>query len=95
MNSNKAGELFFGTAGVPVSAKSRSTEAGIERIAELGLGCMEVEFVQGVKMSPQVAASVGELAAKKKVVLAAHGPYFINLNAVEPEKVYMSKERIL
>ncbi|NWF78089.1 MAG: TIM barrel protein, partial [Chloroflexi bacterium] len=57
--------------------------------------CMEVEFVQGVKMSPQAAASVGELAARKKVVLTAHGPYFINLNAVEPEKVHMSKERIL
>jgi deoxyribonuclease-4 len=95
MNSNKTSELLFGTAGVPASAKSRSTEAGIERIAELSLGCMEVEFVQGVKMSPQVAASVGELAARKKVVLTAHGPYFINLNAAEPEKVHMSKERIL
>jgi deoxyribonuclease-4 len=95
MNSNKIGKLLFGTAGVPVSAKLRSTEAGIERIAELGLGCIEVEFVQGVKMSPQVAVSVGELAARKKIVLTAHGPYFINLNAVEPEKVHMSKERIL
>jgi deoxyribonuclease-4 len=95
MSLNKTGGLFFGTAGVPVSAKLRSTEAGIERIAELGLGCMEVEFVQGVKMSPQVAISVGELAARKKIVLTAHGPYFINLNAAEPEKVHMSKERIL
>jgi deoxyribonuclease-4 len=95
VNQNEAGELLFGTGGVPLSAKSRSTEAGIERIAELGLGCMEVEFVQGVKMSPDVAASVGELAARKKVVLTAHGPYAINLNAVEPQKVHMSKERIL
>ena len=95
MNSNEISELHFGTGGVPLSAKSRSTEAGIERIAELGLGCMEVEFVQGVRMSPQVAASVGGLAARKKVALTAHGPYFINLNAVEPEKVYMSRERIL
>ena len=95
MNSNETGKLLFGTGGVPVSAKLRSTEAGIERIAELSLGCMEVEFVQGVKMSPQVAASVGELAAKKKVALTAHGPYFVNLNAVERQKVHMSKERIL
>jgi len=95
MNTSKTGELLFGTGGVPVSAKSRSTEAGIERIAELGLGCMEVEFVQGVKMSPQAAVSVGELAARKKVALTAHGPYFVNLNAVEPQKVHMSKERIL
>jgi len=95
MNPNETGELLFGTGGVPVSAKSRSTEAGIERIAELGLGCMEVEFVQGVRMSPEVAASVGELATRKKIVLTAHGPYFINLNAVEPQKIHMSKERIL
>jgi deoxyribonuclease-4 len=56
---------------------------------------MEVEFVQGVKMSPEVAASVGEVAARKKVVLTAHGPYAINLNAAERQKVHMSKERIL
>jgi deoxyribonuclease-4 len=95
MNPNKTGELLFGTGGVPVSAESPSTEAGIERIAELGLGCMEVEFVQGVKMSPEVAVKVGELAARKKVVLTAHGPYAINLNALEPQKAHMSKERIL
>jgi len=95
MNSNEISGLLFGTGGVPVSAQSRSTEAGIERIAELGLGCMEVEFVQGVRMNPQVAVTVGELAARKKVVLTAHGPYFVNLNAVEPQKVHMSKERIL
>ena len=95
MSSDKTGGLLFGTGGVPVSANSRSTEAGIERIAELGLGCMEVEFVQGVRMSPQVAVSVGELSARKKIALTAHGPYFVNLNAVEPQKVHMSKERIL
>lgn len=95
MSSDKIGELLFGTGGIPLSTQPRSTEAGIERIAELGLGCMEVEFVQGVRMSPQVAVSVGELAARKKVALTAHGPYFVNLNAVEPQKVHMSKERIL
>ena len=95
MSSNKADGLLFGTGGVPLSAESRSTEAGIERIAELGLGCMEVEFVQGVKMSPEVAVAVGELAARKKIVLTTHAPYAINLNAVEPQKVHMSKERIL
>ena len=95
MDSDEVSELLFGTGGVPVSAQSRSTEAGIERIAELGLGCMEVEFVQGVRMSPEVAVSVGELAARKNIVLSAHGPYFVNLNAAEPQKVHMSKERIL
>ncbi len=95
MNSNETGELLFGTAGVPVSAELPSTEAGIQRIAELGLGCMEVEFVRGVRMSPEVAVSAGRLAAEKQIVLTAHGPYFINLNAVEGQKVHMSKQRIL
>ena len=95
MNSNEIGELLFGTGGIPVSAKLPSTEAGIERIAELGLGCMEVEFVRGVNMSSEAAVSAGELAARRNVVLTAHGPYFINLNAVEAQKVHMSKERIL
>ena len=95
MRGSEISQLLFGTGGVPVSAKSRSTEAGIERIAELGLGCMEVEFVQGVRMSPTAAVSVGELAAQKGVTLTAHGPYFVNLNAMEPEKISASKERIL
>jgi len=42
MNPNKTGELLFGTGGIPLSAKSRSTEAGIERFTELDLGCMEL-----------------------------------------------------
>jgi deoxyribonuclease IV len=95
VDANETGGLLFGTGGVPVSARLPSTESGIERLAELGLGCMEVEFVQGVKMSPEVAVSVGELAARKGIALTAHAPYAINLNAVEPQKVHMSKQRIL
>jgi deoxyribonuclease-4 len=88
-------ELIFGTAGVPPSAKSSSTEAGIERVAELGLGCMEVQFVRGVKMNEKVAPAVGEVARKSGVRLTAHGPYFINLNAHENEKVIASQERLI
>jgi len=94
-NETKKNQLIFGTAGTPISARTHTTESGIERIAELGLGCMEVEFVQGVRMNPEKALLVGEVATKKGVTLTAHGPYFINLNAVEPEKVIASKERIL
>jgi len=87
--------LLFGTAGVPLSSKAQSTQAGIERIHELGLGCMEVEFVQGVRMSPQSARAIGEVAVKRGVRLSAHAPYYINLNAREPEKMAASRERIL
>ncbi len=87
--------LLFGTGGIPHSSKTRSTLDGIRRIAELGLGCMEIEFVQGVKMGEAGARLVAETAAQEGVRLSAHGPYFINLNAHEPEKIVASQERIL
>jgi deoxyribonuclease-4 len=87
--------LLFGTAGIPVSTIARTTEAGIERVAELGLDCMEVEFVQGVRMGEKAAYLVGDVARKREIRLTAHAPYFINLNAQEEDKVRASKERLL
>jgi len=87
--------LLFGTAGIPHSARSKITIDGIERIAELGLGCMEIEFVQGVKMGEAGARLVADTATKKGVKLSAHAPYFINFNAHEPEKIRASQDRVL
>jgi deoxyribonuclease-4 len=87
--------LLFGTGGAPHSAETPSTISGIERIAELGLGCMELEFVQGVRMGELSARQVAEIAAKLGVKLSAHAPYFINLNAREPAKIRASQDRIL
>ena len=89
------GRLLFGTAGIPLSARAGTTQAGIERIAELGLECLEVQFVQGVKMTEATALSVGKLATQKTVTLTVHAPYALNLNAKEPEKVKASQERLL
>ena len=87
--------LLFGTGGAPHSAETQSTISGIERIAELGLGCMEIEFVRGVSMGETSARQIAEAATKNSVKLSAHAPYFINLNAREPEKIRASQERIL
>lgn len=87
--------LLFGTGGVPHSAKSNTTIDGIERIAELGLGCMEVEFVQGVRMAEAGARLVAETAVRKGIRLTAHAPYFMNFNAHEPEKIRASQDRLL
>lgn len=87
--------LLFGTGGAPHSSKTKTTIDGIRRIAELGLGGMEIEFVQGVKMGEAGARLVAEIAASEGVKLSAHGPYFINLNAHEPEKIRASQGRIL
>ncbi|MFC1977014.1 TIM barrel protein [Chloroflexota bacterium] len=88
-------ELLFGTAGAPHSAKPRTTISGIERIAELGLGCMEIEFVQGVRMGEASARQIAEVATKEGIKLSAHAPYFINFNAHEPEKIRASQDRLL
>ena len=95
MSPKAPDSLLFGTGGIPFGTPIRSTEAGILRVAELGLGCMEVEFVQGVKMGPEAAVAAGEVAAEKGIVLTAHAPYAINLNSVDRAKVHMSRERIL
>ncbi len=87
--------LIFGTGGVPHSASKDTTVSGIERIAELGLGCMEMEFVMGVKMGENEARLVAKTASEKDIKLSVHAPYFINLNAHEPEKVKASQERLL
>ena len=87
--------LIFGTGGVPHSSRTSSTIDGISRIAELGLGCMEVEFVQGVRMGEAGARLVSKIAATEGVKLSVHAPYFINLNAHEPEKIRASQDRIL
>jgi len=88
-------ELLFGTGGTPHSARTRTTIDGIKRIAELGLGCMEIEFVQGVKMGEAGARLVAEVATREGVKLSAHAPYFINFNAHEPEKIRASQDRLL
>ncbi len=87
--------LLFGTAGIPHSTKIKSTQSGIERIAELGLGCMEIEFVRGVRMSGAGAHLIAETATRTGVKLSAHAPYFLNFNAHELEKIRASQERLL
>ena len=86
-------ELLFGTAGTPHSSKT--TIDGIKRIAELGLGCMEIEFVRGVRMGESGARLVAETAAGEGVKLSAHASYFLNFNAHEPEKIRASQDRLL
>ncbi|MDP4127252.1 MAG: TIM barrel protein [Bacillota bacterium] len=87
--------LLFGTAGVPISSADRSSEGGVRRIRELNLGALELEFVQGVRMGEEKARKVGFVAQEQGIALSCHGPYYINLNSREPEKVTASRDRIL
>jgi deoxyribonuclease-4 len=87
--------LLFGTAGVPLSTSEDSSLAAIERIKALGLDCLEIEFVKGVKMGFDTARKVREKAAALGVRLSVHAPYFINLNSEDPGKRLSSQERLL
>jgi deoxyribonuclease-4 len=87
--------LYFGTAGKPQGMENESTVNAVRKIADLGLGCLEIEFVRGVQMGEGKAADVGAVARELNIRLSAHAPYFVNLNAREPEKIRASQERIL
>jgi len=87
--------LLFGTAGVPKSARAHSTLAGIQHIASMGLDCLEIEFVKGVRMGSDLAKKIGQEASRLNVRLSVHAPYSINLNAPEEGKRLASQERIL
>jgi deoxyribonuclease-4 len=91
-----AAELLFGTGGPPLSSqKPRTAANGIKRVAELGLGCMELEFVYGVRMGEAEAYDVAGLARRLKVRLTAHAPYYINLNAKDNDILVSSQDRLM
>ncbi|NJE26766.1 hypothetical protein E3E22_09110 [Thermococcus sp. MV5] len=91
----KVRRLRFGTAGIPISTPKPSTITGIEQVRKLGLDAMELEFVRGINLKPEMAKQIGKVAQKNDVLLTAHAPYYINLNATEKAKVEASKRRII
>ena len=87
-------ELKFLTAGMPLRTdKKRGYENALEILDEMNLDGIEVEFVQGVRMSDKSRQVVKD--ASKKYTFTAHGPFFINLNAREQEKIDASITRII
>lgn len=93
--TSASNKLLFGTAGVPLSASPASTLAGIGKIAHMGLECLEIEFVKGVKMGTDLAQKIKEEAKALNVALSVHAPYYINLNSAEEGKRLASQERLL
>ena len=89
------GGIYVGTAGIPNSAKRRNTVDGIRRVAELGLGSMELEFVRGINLSHEAASKAREVSRELGVVLTAHAPYFVNLLSDRAEVRRASVERII
>ncbi len=56
---------------------------------------MELEFVRGVWLKPERAEIFKKRAEENDVLYTAHGPYYINLNSPEKEKIKKSIERIV
>lgn len=88
--------LLFGTAGIPLStAKKNNPIEGVRRIHELDLDCMQLEFAHGVRMKDEVSSGLRKVSYELGVPLTSHGPYYINLNAREQDKIDSSVERII
>ncbi|MDE1798251.1 MAG: TIM barrel protein [Candidatus Micrarchaeota archaeon] len=88
--------LRIGPAGAPISTPSpRGTLEGVRRCKELGLPAMEVEFVQGVRMKSDLAATIGIESQRLDISLSVHGPYFVNLCSDEPAKLANSRRHLL
>lgn len=91
----KIDKLNFLTAGMPLATGKEGYPRAFEIIQELGLDGMEVEFVHGVRMSDETRELVHSIQKEKNLVLTAHGPFYINLNSKEEEKVEASVQRIV
>ena len=88
--------LLFGTAGTPNAIPRKSSAIdGVKKIHELGLDCMQLEFAHGVRMKEDVSSDLRRVSYENKIPLTSHGPYYINLNAREQDKIDSSVERII
>ena len=87
--------LRFVTAGQPICNGSAGYEKAFDILEKLKLDGLELEFVHGVRMTPANKEIVSRVSKEKDMVLTAHGPYYINLNSKEEEKIQASITRIL
>lgn len=91
----KIDKLNFLTAGMPLSTGKGGYKRAFEIIEEMGLDGMEVEFVHGVRMSDETRQLLNNISKEKNFILTAHGPFYINLNSKEEDKVIASVQRII
>lgn len=88
-------KLHFLTAGLPLSSENKGYKTGLNIIKEMNLDGLEVEFVHGVRMNETTQNLIKENISANNFLVTCHGPYYINLNSQEPEKIEASIERIL
>ena len=90
-----ADKLNFLTAGMPLSTGKGGYPRAFEILKEMQLDGMEVEFVHGVRMSDETRQLLKQISQEQDFLLTSHGPFYINLNSQEEEKVEASVQRII
>lgn len=85
--------LNFITAGMPLRTGKGSYPDAFDILKEMDLDGMELEFVHGVRMKDEHREFVKEMS--KDFIITAHGPFYINLNSQEPDKIDASVQRII
>ena len=86
----KPDKLNFLTAGIPMISKDYSN--AFCDLESLNLDGLEVEFVHGVRYSPKTREAI---LARENKIITHHGPYYINLNAKEQDKIEASIKRVV
>lgn len=92
-NLFKFDKLNFITAGMPLRTGKGSYPQAFNVLKEMNLDGMELEFVHGVRMSDTNRDFVKKMS--KDFIITAHGPFYINLNSQEEEKIDASLQRII
>ncbi len=91
---NNFDRLNFITAGMPLRTGREGYPDAFKVLKEMNLDGMELEFVHGVRMKDEHRAFVKQMS-ENNFIITAHGPFYINLNSKEPEKIDASVQRII
>ncbi len=88
--------FLFGTVGSPLGTprKPGGSVGAIEFSRSIGLGALELGWVQSVRVTESTCAAIRAAGRAHKVALSVHAPYFINLNA-SAEEWPKSRKRLM
>jgi Endonuclease IV len=75
--------MHFGPAGYPEGSKG--PKDAMDKIHALGLNALEIEYVRGVRATPEKLAEIRKLSEERNITLTAHAPYFVSLNSDSDE----------
>lgn len=86
----------FGTVGSPISnpKKPGGSLGAVYHIKSLGLGALELGWVQSVRVGETTCAAIKKAVGETGVLLSIHAPYYINLNA-SGEEWPKSRKRLM